>query len=73
MPQWRWPCNRLLVSMDPVALDYVGWQIIEEKRREMDLPPLKEVGRQPSYIKTAADNNHLLGTNDPKRIKKIIV
>src|SRR5208283_4390145 len=24
MPQWTWPCNSLLVSRDPVALDFVG-------------------------------------------------
>jgi len=24
MPQWMWPFNGLLVSRDPVALDYVG-------------------------------------------------
>ena len=34
MPQWTWPFNGLLVASDPVALDTVGWRIIEEKRAE---------------------------------------
>src|ERR1035441_11039882 len=34
MPQWMWPFNGLLVARDPVALDYVGWKILEKKRSE---------------------------------------
>jgi len=68
MPHWRWTYNGLLVSRDPVALDYTGWQIIEAKRREAGLPALKEEDREPAYIATAADNEHKLGTNDPQRI-----
>ena len=40
MPQWMWPFNGLLVSRDPVALDYVGWKIIEKKRAEVGMKPL---------------------------------
>lgn len=71
MPQWRWPLNHLLISRDRVALDYVGWQIIEKKRKEEGLPSLRENGREPTYIATAA--GHGLGTNDPGRIKIIKV
>lgn len=69
MPHWRWPVNSLLLSTDPVALDYHGWQIIDAKRIEMGLEPLKEVGREPRYIATAADENHHLGTNNPNKIE----
>jgi len=68
MPHWRWVYNGLLVTTDPVALDYTGWQIIEKKRKEMGLPSLKEEKRQPTYIATAADMKHQLGTNDPDKI-----
>ena len=68
MPHWRWPMNSLLLSTDPVALDYHGWQIIEAKRIEMGMKSLTEVGREPAYIVTAADRNHRLGTNDPNKI-----
>ncbi|MBD3224981.1 MAG: DUF362 domain-containing protein [Caldithrix sp.] len=71
LPHWRWPCNTLLVGQDQVALDYTGWQIIEHKRAEQQRPSLKEAGRQPSYIFTAADRKHQLGCADPQNIKPI--
>ncbi|NOY78082.1 MAG: DUF362 domain-containing protein [Calditrichaeota bacterium] len=71
IPQFMWPFDGLMVSTDPVALDYVGWQIIEEKRHEKGLPSLKEAHREPRYIFTAADSEHRLGTADPKQIDVI--
>jgi uncharacterized protein (DUF362 family) len=72
-PQYAWQNNALLVSQDPVALDYVGWQIIERKRAEKKLKTLEAEGRAPHYIATAADTQHRLGANDPKRIAMIEV
>lgn len=71
MPQWTWPFNGLLVTRDPVALDYTGWRIIEKKRAELGMKSLKELKREPTYIATAADAQHKLGTNDPKRIEVV--
>lgn len=71
MPQWAWACQSLLVSRDPVALDVVGWEIIERKRAEKGLKSLKAVRREPSYIATAARMG--LGVNDPRRIEKLEV
>jgi uncharacterized protein (DUF362 family) len=71
MPQWMWPFNGLLVSRDPVALDYVGWKIIEKKRAEVGAKSLRELKREPAYIATAADAAHRLGTCDPKRIEQV--
>jgi uncharacterized protein (DUF362 family) len=68
LPQWTWPYNGLIVSRDPVALDYSSWQIIENKRAEKGMKSLATVGREPRYIATAADAQHRLGTNDPARI-----
>jgi uncharacterized protein (DUF362 family) len=73
MPQWSWPYNGLLVAQDPVALDTVGWQIIEQKRAEKGMPPLKGTPREPKYIATAADARHKLGVNDPSRIERVEV
>jgi uncharacterized protein (DUF362 family) len=72
-PEHSWKCNALLVSQDPVALDYTGWQIIEHKRAEMGLKTLEAEDRSPHYIATAADQEHRLGTNDPKRIATVEV
>jgi uncharacterized protein (DUF362 family) len=71
MPQWGWAYDGLIVSRDPVALDYTGWQIIERKRAEKGHKPLKDAGRQPSYIATAADAAHRIGTDDPARIQRV--
>jgi len=71
MPQWMWPFNGLLVSRDPVALDYVGWKIIEKKRAEVGMKSFEELKREPAYISTAADAEHRLGTCDPKRIEQV--
>ncbi len=73
MPQWSWPYNGLLVAGDMVALDTVGWRILEEKRREMGMPSLAEIGREPTYIATAADESHKLGTNAMEHIERIYV
>ena len=67
-PEYSWRHNALIVSQDPVALDYTGWQIIERKRAEKGLKTLEAEGRAPHYIATAADAGHQLGTNDPSRI-----
>jgi len=47
--------------------------MIERKRAEKGMKPLKAVGREPAYIATAADAAHRLGTNDPQRIQKVEV
>ena len=72
-PQYSWKNNALIVSQDPVALDYTGWQIIERKRAEKGLKTLEADGRAPRYIATAADPQHRLGTNDPRRMAVVEV
>ncbi len=70
-PQWAWDFQGILIGTDPVALDRVGAQIIEKKRREVNMPSLKEAGREPKYIQTAA--NLGLGVDDPSLIDVIAV
>lgn len=53
-------------STDPVALDVVGWQLIEKLRKENALPTLKAAGREPTYIQNAAELG--LGVGDPSAI-----
>ena len=67
-PEFTWQHNALLVAQDSVALDTIGWQMIERKRAEKGLKTLDAEGRAPRYIATAADAAHRLGTNDPRRI-----
>jgi hypothetical protein len=37
----------------------------------MGIKSLKELGREPTYIATAANPKHGLGTNDPNKIEII--
>jgi len=71
LPQWRKNFNGLLLAEDRVALDFTGWQIIENERKKAGLPSLKQEEREPTYIATAADTRHRLGTNDPRNIEII--
>jgi uncharacterized protein (DUF362 family) len=70
-PEYAWRQNALIVSQDPVALDTIGWQVIERKRAEKGLRTLTIEERAPRYITTAADADHRLGTNDPRRIELV--
>jgi uncharacterized protein (DUF362 family) len=66
-PKWRWPWQGVLVSTDPVALDAVGWRMIEDRRKEGGLPALAEEKRAPRFIAEAARLG--LGEADPARIR----
>lgn len=68
-PKYAWEYGGLLVSRDPVALDYVGWQIIEDRRKELGLKSLAMENREPTYIMSAAKLK--LGNADMKNINKI--
>jgi len=65
-PNRRIPQEALYASTDPVALDVIGWALIEKLRRDNSLPTLKDAGREPSYIKVASELG--LGVFDKNRI-----
>lgn len=69
MPQYSIKENALLLSSDMVALDRFGWDLIEKWRKNHQLPTLNEVGREPNYILTAADEEHQLGEADINKIR----
>ena len=46
-PRWAWPYGGFLASTDPVAVDAVGRQVLEARRKEVGLPPLAAEGREP--------------------------
>jgi len=52
--RWAESYNGLVLSIDPVAADIIGWQIIERLRAKKGLPSLKEEKREPVYLFTAA-------------------
>lgn len=67
--KYTWEYKGLLVGFDPVAVDSVGVQILQEKRREYFeedrpiKPPVKHI--------FLADTRHNLGTADPGKIDLI--
>ena len=62
------PVNKVLVADDPVAIDAIGWRMIDGIRKERGLPP---VAPRPAYIARAAALG--LGVDDPARIELVQV
>jgi hypothetical protein len=46
--------NALLFAVDPVAMDVVGLELLEELRRKRGLPSLDKVDLTPVHIQTSA-------------------
>lgn len=63
----RIPQEALFASTDAVALDVIGWALIEQHRSDNGLPTLKDAGREPSYIKAAAELG--IGVFDKNQIR----
>jgi uncharacterized protein (DUF362 family) len=51
--KWADACGQLIFSLDPVAADSVGRDLLERLRRAKGLPSLREEGREPGYLATA--------------------
>jgi uncharacterized protein (DUF362 family) len=68
-PRWRWPWRGVMASTDHVALDAIGWRMIEERRKEAGLKTLAEEERAPRWIATASEIG--LGAADPAKIEVV--
>ncbi|MFO0677325.1 MAG: DUF362 domain-containing protein [Polyangiaceae bacterium] len=65
-PECRVPYEAVFASTDPVAMDTIGWGIVEEFRKKNGLKTLTAEGRAPAYIKAAAELG--LGVHDREHI-----
>lgn len=54
-PEMVKPHEAVYVTTDPVAMDTIGWELVDKLRAELNLKSLAEAGREPAYIKAAAD------------------
>ena len=54
-PNPRIPHGAVYVSTDPVAMDMVGWDVIEKERKARGLKTLTEAKREPRYIRVAGE------------------
>jgi len=65
------PRGALLLATDPVALDIVAWELLEELRHKRKLPSLTADKRRPVHILTAARRG--LGVGDRAKIDLVRV
>jgi len=63
--------NTLWLGTDPVALDAVGFKVIEKKRKEKGLPSFEEAGRPIDHIEMAAEKGVGISNLDQIAIKSI--
>jgi uncharacterized protein (DUF362 family) len=54
-PATKTPYGAVFVSTDPVAMDRLGWGIVEAERKKRHLPTLEQAHREPRYIKVAGE------------------
>jgi uncharacterized protein (DUF362 family) len=66
-PKTRIPHGAVYVSTDPVAMEAIGYKVVDDERKTRGLKTLKEAKREPSYIKTASELG--LGTADLNAIR----
>lgn len=66
-PKRRIPHGAVYVSTDPVAMDTIGWGVVEQARKDNGLKSLKAAGREPTYIAKAAELG--LGEHDKNKIR----
>ncbi|HEX8203756.1 MAG TPA: DUF362 domain-containing protein [Isosphaeraceae bacterium] len=85
IPKYVWSYGALFFATDPVALDRVGWEIVDAKRGAEGLPPVAETGRagknptgteafdfrQPQHIAGAAALG--LGVYDREKIEHRVI
>lgn len=64
---WAADYGALLFGTDPVAIDTVGYGIVEDLRRNAGIEPLKGSKREPIYIQRSA--RYGLGNGDPEKIE----
>jgi len=77
-PLWKSPQHvkahdSIYVSTDPVAMDTVGWEIVEKLRAEFKLRSLTDEGRPPAYIKAAADLGLGIADRDRIQVKEVTI
>lgn len=66
-PKTRIPHGAIYVATDPVAMDTYGWKVLDDERKARGIKTLKDAGREPRYIQTAADFG--LGIGDLNQIR----
>jgi uncharacterized protein (DUF362 family) len=66
-PEYNRVYESVFASTDPVAIDAIGWEVIDKQRVESKLKSLADAGLEPYYIKIGQDLG--LGIADRARIQ----
>lgn len=66
-PKRRIPYGAVFATTDPVAMDTIGWKIVDQARKDNGMKSLAQVGREPKHIAMAADLG--LGAHAESKIK----
>jgi uncharacterized protein (DUF362 family) len=66
-PRTRIPHGAVYVATDPVAMDTMGWKIVDDERAKRNIPNLKDSRREPRYVRNAGEFG--LGIHDLNQIK----
>jgi uncharacterized protein (DUF362 family) len=67
------PHEAVYVTTDPVAMDVVGWELVDKIRKEKGMKSLKDIGREPAYIQAAADLGLGIGDRAKITLKELTV
>lgn len=66
-PRTRIPHGAVYVATDPVAMDTMGWKIVDDERKQRNIPSLKDSRREPRYVRNAGEFG--LGVHDLNKIQ----
>jgi uncharacterized protein (DUF362 family) len=66
-PKTRIPHGALYVCSDPIAMDTMGIKVVNDERKQRNLPSLADAGREPRYVQSGADFG--LGIHDLNQIR----
>jgi uncharacterized protein (DUF362 family) len=66
-PRTRIPHGAVYVATDPVAMDTMGWKIVDDERKKRNIPSLKDSRREPRYVRNAGEFG--LGIHDLNQIQ----
>lgn len=69
----RMPHESIYVTTDPVAMDVIGWHVVDQMRADNSLPSLKEAGREPAYIQIAGDLGLGIADRNMIRLREVQV
>jgi len=71
LPDRRVAHEAVYACTDPVAMDMIGWGVIEKWRKDKGLPTLAKAGREPTYIRIAGELGLGIADLDQIRLKEI--